>query len=423
VIPKAEALRLVLGAAEAGRREEEVPLALGFGRVLARDARSDVDLPPFEKSSMDGWAVRAEDVATAPAALAIAGVLPAGAVAPRGLRAGEAFKIMTGAALPEGADAVVVVEDSQLDSGGARVVLRRAARPWQNVCRKGEDARAGDVVVAAGTPLDAAALAMLASVGVDPVPTFAPPSVCVIPTGDELVDPAGPPPGPGRIRESNGILLEAQVRQVSPAIPCLRPGIARDTRESLGRFLDVGCEHDVLVLSGGVSMGDLDLVGGELRGRGMEVLVEKVAIKPGKPLLFGHVRRKDGGRCSVFGLPGNPVSSYVAFELFVRPFLLRLLGQEDVAPLVARARLEGDVPGSIPRTQHLPAIVACGDDGVLEARPLVWHGSADLRGFLDANAMIVIGAGGPAARRGDLADVELFAHRPIGARRRASRSR
>ena len=390
MIPKADALRIIVAAAAAGRRTEDVPLALAFGRVLARDALAEDDIPPFEKSAMDGWAVRAADVARVPVTLEVLGSIAAGGLAPSRIGAGETFKIMTGAPLPEGADAVVMVEDSEARDEGRAVELRRAARPWQNVCRKGEDGRRGDVVVPAGTPIDAPAVGLLASTGVDPVPTFAPPRVCIVPTGDELVDADGPPPGPGRIRESNGALLETQVRQVSAAIPTLRPGIARDTRESLERFLDVGCDHDVLVLSGGVSMGDLDLVGPELLRRGLEVLVEKVAIKPGKPLLFGRLRRRDGGTCHVFGLPGNPVSSFVTFELFVRPFLLRVLGHDDVEPDVVRAALDAVLAiKPIPRTQHLPAVLSAGEDGRLMVKPLEWHGSADLRGFLDANAMIV----------------------------------
>jgi molybdopterin molybdotransferase len=421
VIGKAEARRIIVAEAAPGRIEE-VPLALGFGRVLARDACAEDDVPPFEKSSMDGWAVRAADVARAPVTLRVLGSIGAGQLAPAHLGAGETFKIMTGAPLPEGADAVVIVEDSRTVDGGRAVELARAARPWQNVCRKGEDARRGDVIVPAGFPLDAPALALLASSGVDPVPTFSPPRVCVIPTGDELVDAAGPPPGAGKIRESNGILLEAQIRQVSPAIPVLRPGIARDSRESLERFLDVGCDHDVLILSGGISMGDLDLVGPELKRRGLEVLVEKVSIKPGKPLLFGRLPRKDGGRCTVFGLPGNPVSSFVTFELFVRPFLARMLGHEDAGPDAVFAVLE-EIRGikTIPRTQHLPAVLSAAEDGRLRVRDLEWHGSADLRGFVDANGMIVVEAGAAPPKPGDVVLVERLVNRPIRSSRKAAR--
>ncbi len=421
MLDKASALRIILGEAPATRSVDEVPMGLAFGRVLARDAVADVDMPPFEKSSMDGWAVRAADVAKVPAALVVRGAIHAGQTPPAPLTAGETWKIMTGAPLPPGADAVVMVEDSTLSADGRTVELRRSVNPWQNVCRLGEDVRRGDVVVRAGVELDAAALSLLASVGVDPVPTYRPPTVCVIPTGDELVPPMGPAPGPGQIRESNGILLDLQVRQVSSALRVFRPGIARDTRESLREFLDVGLGHDVLILSGGVSMGDLDLVGVELKARGLQVKVEKVSIKPGKPLLFGTVSRGDGSRCTVFGLPGNPVSSFVTFELFVRPYLLACLGRSDVEAERLWATLDHDREIKvIARTQHVPAVVVAGEGG-LSVKPLVWHGSADLRGVVDANGLIVVESSGPAPRPGDRVLVERLANRALRPRRLVSR--
>ncbi|HYC78645.1 MAG TPA: molybdopterin molybdotransferase MoeA, partial [Planctomycetota bacterium] len=342
MLSKAEALAIVLAEAAKERAFEEAPLCAALGRALTRDAVADADIPPFEKSSMDGWAVRAADVARAPRTLRVLGAIHAGSPAPRPIEPGATWKIMTGAPLPEGADAVIPVEDSTAAPDGASVELRATAVPGRHVCRRGEDARAGEAVVRAGTMLDAAALAVLAATGNDPAPTFAAPRVCVIPTGDELVRADGPPPPPGKIRESNGVLLEAQIRATSPALTVLRPGVARDDRASLDRFLDVGLDHDVLVLSGGVSMGDLDLVGVALKDRGLVPLVEKVSIKPGKPLLFGHAPRRSGGRCAVFGLPGNPVSSFCTFELFVRPYLLARLGVDDVAPDEVAALLDHD---------------------------------------------------------------------------------
>lgn len=418
---KEEALATVLGAVPAPGLIEEVPLASALGRVLARDVASDMPMPPFRRSSMDGWGVRSEDVTAPGARLEITGRIMAGMFPDRAVGPGETMKVMTGAPVPDGADAVVMVEQSEEADDGTSVTLSAAARPGQNVCPVGEDLSEGEVVLRRGTGLDPAALGLLAMVGADPVPTFRAPTVAVIPTGDELVPASGPTPGPGMIRESNGVLLASQVRRVSPALRVERPGIARDTEASLHEFLDVGLDHDVLCLSGGVSMGDLDLVGNVLLERGLEVLIEKVSIKPGKPLLFGRVRAADGHVCHVFGLPGNPVSSYVTFELFVRPFLLRCLGTDDVAPDEVAARLAAERPlKAIPRAQHVPAVVRASESG-LDVAPVTWHGSGDLRGLVDANGFVLVPAGGPAPVSGDLVRVHLIPGR--GLREPAHRSR
>jgi molybdopterin molybdotransferase len=407
---KEEALRIVLAAGEADRVVERVPLDLAHGRAPARDVLSDVDVPPFDKSSMDGYAIRSADAAAPNARFDVLGAVHAGSTADRPVVAGTTWKIMTGAPLPLGADAVVPVEEAERSADGATVVLKTAARPFRNVCRRGEDARAGDVVVKKGTPLSAAAIGMLATVGADPIDVYAAPSVCVVPTGDELVPPNGPPPGPGRIRECNGFLLEAAVRETSQALAPFRPGIARDDKASLSRFLDVGLDHDVLILSGGVSAGDLDLVGVVLRERGLVPTIEKVAIKPGKPLLFGHAPRPRGGRCAVFGLPGNPVSSLATFELFVRPYLLARLGRGDAAPDEVDAILEHDRPlRSLPRTQHVPALLYAKGGGIF-ATPLPWNGSADLRALVAADGFIVVPQNAPEIPPGAV----VRAHRFVG---------
>lgn len=418
---KAEALRIILAAAPAPAETDRTPLDDALGRVLARDAVAERDMPAFDRSAVDGWAVRAADAGAAGARLRIAGRVMAGAMPERALRPGEAMKVMTGAPVPEGADSMVMVEQSREEPDGAEVVLLAAAVSGANISRRAEDFRAGEVLLRAGMPLDAAALGLLAMMGVDPVPTWRPPAVCVIPTGDELVPAGHPLPGPACIRESNGALLAAQVRQVSPALRPLRPGIARDALDSLRTYLDVGLDHDVLILSGGVSMGDLDLVGGALKGRGLETLVEKVAIKPGKPLLFGRLRHRERN-CHVFGLPGNPVSSFVTFELFVRPFLLALLGHPDPRPPEITARLGGRDPlRGIPRTQHVPAAVRAVPDG-FEAEPLRWHGSGDLRGLAGADGLILVDTGSPPIEPGAEVRVHRLPGRPLreaapGARR------
>ncbi len=408
MMTKEEAIAIILAHGVAGRRASEVPLSDARGRALAADVSAGSDFPPFDKSTMDGYAVAALDVAS-PTILPVSGRIVAGMEgAP--LQRGTAAKIMTGAPLPPGADAVLPVEDTAMMHGGSHVELRRAVKPWQNVARRGEDFRKGDVVVARGTIMDAPVLALLAMLGRDPVPSFTAPRVCVVPTGDELVPPGDAIVQPGAIYESNGTLLESQLLEVVPSLRVTRVGIARDNRASLNAFFDVGLDHDVLVLSGGVSMGDLDLVGVLLKERGLRVAIEKVSIKPGKPFLFGDVVRTDGHVCTVFGLPGNPVSSCVTMELFVRPWLLARLGS--LAPLGATisARLRVDrAIKAIPRTQHVPATLRVGADGATVS-PVRWNGSGDLRGLAQANALAVLPMG-TVGQDGDVVDVIMLPRR------------
>ncbi|MSR74750.1 MAG: molybdopterin molybdenumtransferase MoeA [Planctomycetes bacterium] len=396
------------------------PLAQSLDCVLARDVLAEMDLPPFEKSSMDGWAVRADSTHTGETRLRVAGRILAGDAPGAVLAEGSTWKIMTGAPLPVGANAVVMVEKSSLQTDDA-VLLHEIARPGQNVCHQGEDLREGEVVLRRGTHIDACALAVLASVGADPVPVHTLPRVAVIPTGDELVSTHGPKPLPGQIRESNGALLEAQLRSLCVALTVVRCGIARDEQSALLQHLDVGLGHDVLLLSGGVSMGDADLVPLLLRERGMEVLIEKVAIKPGKPMLFGRVRRSDGGLCHVFGLPGNPVSTLVTFEIFVRPFLLALMGLEFPEPRRVHARLGGTrALKRIPRLQHVPCSLRSTPQG-FETEPLAWHGSADLRGVLGADGLMLIDIGEGQVEPGAAVEVHVLDGAAFRGPARASR--
>ena len=415
MISKGEALARIASALDYPLPTEFRPLHDALGAVLAADIRSDVDMPPFEKSSVDGWAISADGHEPG-RRYGILERIMAGTMPTRPLLAGQTSKVMTGAPLPAGANAVVMVEDGE--EAGDPVTPRAKIPPGQTVCHRGEDLAAGQIVLAAGTRIDAVVLGVLAMVGADPVSVFAVPSVCVIPTGDELCLPEGPPPAGAQIRETNGVMLRAQVRGVSPILRAFSPGIARDNPESLRNFLDVGLDHDVLILSGGVSMGDLDLVGGALKERGLEVAIEKVAIKPGKPLLFGRVPRPHRPPAFVFGLPGNPVSSFVTFELFVFPFLRRLLGE----PFEARPEEPATYAGTksiarIPREQHLPCAIEVDATGALRANPLEWHGSADLRGLVDADGLMVVPSAGPALEPGmPVSVIRLPGHRPARAR-------
>ena len=408
MMTKDEALAALAAHAPGRRRPALVPLANCAGRGVAEDLAAPFDFPPFDKAVMDGWAVRSADVA-APVALAVAGRITAGEIgAP--LRAGTAVKIMTGAPLPPDADAVLQVEESELAPDGGTVALRKGVRPWLNTARRGEDWRRGDVVVPRGTRIDATVQALVAMLGLDPVPSYALPTVCVVPTGDELVPPGSATVPPGGIFESNGTLVAALLRETLPDLRPTCPGIAPDERRALAAFLDVGTAHDVLILSGGVSMGDLDLVAPMLKERGLVPTIEKVAIKPGKPFLFGDIRRADGGVCTVFGLPGNPVSSCVTFELFVKPWLRSVVGVVDAPCGRATAIFAPATPlKAIPRTQHVPVRINV-VDGRASAVPVRWNGSGDLRGLAAADGLAVIPAG-MAGEPGAVVDIEPIGHR------------
>ena len=320
-----EALSLVLGRVRPPA-PEQVPLGDAAGRVTAADVRALVDLPPFPSSAMDGYAVRAAD---APGTLRLAGRSSAGTPAPRGPAPGEAIAISTGAVVPHGADAVVPVEDAR-DHGESVEVDSVAV--GDNVRPRGGDVRAGEVVFAAGTMLGAAQIGAAAAAGV-PVIACAPrPRVAVVPTGSELRRP-GEALSPGQIYESNAALLVVLCESAGAEVVRFDP-VADDEEETLAA-LATALEADVVVTTGGVSVGVKDLVRGVLAGLGAEEVFWRVAVRPGKPVAFA-VR----GESLVFGLPGNPVSSLVAFELFVRPALRALQGAEP-GPFYLPGRLDG----------------------------------------------------------------------------------
>ena len=406
MISKDEALAILHGAIPSPTESEDLPLEDVAGRVLAEDLASDLDVPPFNRSAMDGFAVQSRDLGADPVELEVVDVIKAGEVSSATLGSGQCAKIMTGAPVPAGADAVVMVEQSET-AGDSRVRIMSAVRPGENIAPRGQDLRDGEVVLAKGTPIRAIEVGMMATIGRDRVRVFRQPKVAVAATGDELIPPGQGRPGPGQIRESNGHMLTAQVRSLGPSIRCQHLGITKDSPEDVRRTLDRGLASDVLILSGGVSMGDWDFVHHELHALGLEVLIEKIAIKPGKPLLFGRLTAENGRPLWVFGLPGNPVSSYVTFELFARPFLRGLTGRPGPHFLELDATIQGGASGkAIPRTQHLPARIAAGRAG-LEARPVSWHGSGDLRGLVDANGFIIVPAGESLPAEGEVARVLL----------------
>jgi len=295
---------------------ERVPILSALGRALAEPIVSGREIPPWANSSMDGYAVRAADTHAVPARLTVVGTVTAGAVPSRDVRAGEAVRIFTGAPLPPGADAVVPQEDT--DAVDGHVTLRAAVGVGDSVRPRGEDLKAGDVVLEPGAALGPAEIGLLATVGVSQVAVYRRPRVAILSTGNELAE-LGREPGPGQIPNTNSYSLFAQVREAGG--DPLNLGIAADRMESIEERLRWGGMADVLLSSAGVSVGDLDLVRDALTRAGAALHLWQVSMRPGKPITFGSI-----GERPVFGLPGNPVSAMVTFELFVRPALRRLAG-------------------------------------------------------------------------------------------------
>jgi len=378
---------------------EEVALDEALGRVLAEDVAADRDLPPFDRSAMDGYALRAADVAQAPCALELVGEVRAGDWPTLSVGPGQAAKIMTGAPLPPGATAVQQVEKTRpLDE--FRVTIEAAVGEGQHVAPRGSEVRAGDVVLERGRVIGPAAIAVLATTGKARVRVARRPIVAVLVTGDELVDVASAP-GPSQIRNSNGPAVAALARLAGASVRVL--GVAPDRRDATVAALGDGLAGvDVLLVSGGVSAGDYDLVEPALVELGTTLFFTKVAIKPGAPLVFG--RR---GETLVFGLPGNPVSAQVTFDLFARAALLRLQGARVASRPRVGVELAGPFRNRSGRTCHLPARIRF-EDGRLVARGLRSGGSGDLVAHARANALVVLEAGRLQAERGETAEAVLL---------------
>lgn len=358
---------------------EEISLAEVLGRTLAEEVTSSENMPPFDASTVDGYAVIAADGS---AERAILSEITAGQVGEVIVRAGTAARIMTGAPLPPGADAVVMVEDTAEADG--RVTVRKALRPGENVQPMGADLAVGQPVLAAGTVLGAPEIGLLATLGRTRVKVGRRPRVAVMATGDELVE-ASQAPGPGAIRDSNGPSLMASVREVG-AIP-ISLGIGRDDEAEQEARIAAGLDQaDVVLTSGGVSVGSRDLIKPILERLG-QVHFGRVAIKPGKPLTFATVGPK-----LVFGLPGNPVSTLVTFEVFVRPALLKMEGRRAVLRPRVEVVLEHDVKPSPDRTEYQRAVVRW-EGGRLLARTTGSQVSSRLLSMVGANGLIIIEPG------------------------------
>lgn len=362
---------------------ESVPLDESLGRVLRESVTATHDLPAADNSAMDGYAVRAEDIASAPVTLPVIADIPAGHPTKLRLEPGSAMRIMTGAFVPDGADTVVQVELT--DAGLERVTIAQALPRGASIRRRAEDMRAGDVVLRGGVAIGPAEIAILASAGRSRVQVGRRPTVAILSTGDELIE-VGETPSPGQIVNTNGPLLAALVREAGAIARPL--GIVRDTREATIAAFEAAIESDFVISSGGVSVGAYDFVKEALEALGAETKFWRVAMKPGKPVVLSRLRDR-----VVFGLPGNPVSCFVSFHLFVAPALRKAMGQEArlYAPTV-RARLTAAVRGAAERRVYARVQVTA-RDGELFATPLTSQSSGALTSMLTANGLAVLREG------------------------------
>lgn len=358
---------------------ETIDVSASLGRVLAEPVVSRREIPPWPNSSMDGYAIRAGDTLAGPTRLRVVGRVPAGSLPAHPVGAGQAMRIFTGAPMPEGADAVVPQED--VETQGDEVRVPGSVKKGAFVRPRGEDVRPGDRVLSPGQRLGPAEIGLLATLGQSPVRVHRRPCVAILSTGNELAD-LGVEPGPGQIPNTNTYSLMAQVREAG-AVP-LNLGIAPDRLEAIEQRLGWGAQADVLVSSAGVSVGELDLVREALTRSGAELHLWLVSMRPGKPITFGSL-----GRRLVFGLPGNPVSAMVTFEIFVRPALLRMAGHTSLYRPVVSARARSPIANRGDRRGYLRVRLEQAQDG-FEAELTGDQGSAILRSMTLADGLAVV---------------------------------
>ena len=384
MIPITEAIQIVLQHTPK-LASQEVSLPEAANRILAEDIIADTDLPPFDRAQMDGYAVRAADVANIPAQLKIVGESAAGAGWHHEMNAGEAVRIMTGAPVPSGADAVQQVELTREPNGTGAVEILASVEAGRSIVKRASEIKSGETVLRVGEDINAQTIATLASFGYAQVKVGMRPRVAVMATGSELVD-VNEKPGSDQIRDSNNYTIEAYAKLAGATVK--RLPLAGDDREELkGQMTAAIDAYDVLVTSGGVSMGVYDFTKTAFKDLGAEIFFERVALRPGKPTVFGRI-----GKTLIFGLPGNPVSVAVTFSLFVRAALRAMQGASESSLPQFTAVLTRDVKGSQGRESYLPAVLRTDEKGALLAEPLKWGGSSDFVSFARATALINIPA-------------------------------
>jgi molybdopterin molybdotransferase len=370
---------------------EHVPLAEAYGRILAEDLKSDMDMPPFNKSAVDGYACKESDLENE---LTLIEIVPAGKYPEKVVTEGVCSKIMTGAPVPEGADMVVMVENCSEENGIVRI---NSHNKKSNISLQAEDIREGDLVLAKNTYIKPEQIAVLASIGASTPLVYKKPKIGIISTGDELVEP-GVKPAKGQIRNSNAMQLYGQVMKYGATPGYI--GIAKDNAESTNEMIEEALNnYDIVLLSGGVSMGDFDFVPMSLKKQGIELHFEKIQVQPGKPTVFG-TRNKQ----YFFGLPGNPVSSFVQFELFVKPLIYAMQG------LPFESKVQSMEMGSDykrkrnSRKAFIP--VQINEEG--KVVPVEYHGSAHIHSYIHADGITHLEIGQSEIKEGDKVNVRLL---------------
>jgi molybdopterin molybdotransferase len=380
---------------------EKINLLDALGRVLGGDVAAGRNIPPKDNSAMDGYALRFKDTAGAsperPVILEVIEDIPAGAVPEKSVAAGQASRIMTGAPIPEGADAVLRMEDTEKDGTLVRIKTEVALR--QDIRSAGEDVREGEIVIPRGTVIKPAEIGMLASLGRSFVSVYQRPTVAVLATGNELVD-IDENPSPWKIINSNSYSAAAQVMDCGAL--AMQLGIARDEREDLLAKFQAAMRADVIISSGGVSVGDYDLVKDIMKEVGNRMQFWQVAMRPGKPLAFGTI-----GNVPIFGLPGNPVSSMISFEQFVRPALLKMMGHKNIFRKAVKAVLKEDLKKRKELTHFIRSFVEL-DDGRYTASTTGEQGSGILKSMVRANGLIVMPEDAEIIKAGSVVTVQLI---------------
>ena len=380
---------------------EKVSLLDSLGKVIGEDVYARRNIPPLDNSAMDGYALRSEDIRDAsqehPVQLEVIEDLPAGYISAKILEKGKAIRIMTGAPVPKGTDAVIPVEETKKENGSA--LIFRAATSGENIRKSGEDVKKGDRVISGGDRIRPAEVGMLASVGRSFVSVYQRPLVAILCTGDELVDVDGDL-DEVKIISSNSYTLGAQVRDCG-AIP-LQLGIAKDRKEEIEEKLRQGIRADVIISSAGVSVGDYDFVKDVMKRLGMEMVFWKVSMRPGAPLAFGMIGEKP-----VFGLPGNPVSSMISFEQFVRPSLLKMMGNRKLFRPAVEAVLKEDIKKMVGKRYFIRGAVSF-EKNQYFVTTTGEQGSGILKSMVRANGLIVIPEEQEIVRAGEKVKVQLL---------------